>query len=631
MRQSPTQASFRDSESHVHHTYSENTFAIRSIDSSQNNGFNGFGFGLHELEGSAGLSNFSGQQHGPANAFGQSYMSNSNFKQQRSDLHPHRGSTTSFQPTSHIDANFPHGIGNYAELSDPNAERNEENRKEKYVRKEETLHYDNKSGSSFSTVARESVPAPMHSPPPDSSTNIVPATQSRQTRYRPYGQLFQSSEDAKRHRHISTRFNRQPYIPLSQDPTITSIEAERGHHVERIYNAMTGGGAARDNTGSIAMKRWVHAAHYPANLVEAYAHKVFDCLLAQAKDGFRGWHHNDYVVDDRKGEDEDRDVNCEERLDNIIRALEEEKTICEDVMNSACQIRMFVNAPRAYANRKHQNRVGNSKRGRTKDISDSNPRASKIQKTGGRQCRSRAATGSDPVSERQTSRPLQPSQEPDLPPCEAVSSLHHITHHSFQDFGSPQQGSSMLTPHLSHIGQSINPKSPSPSTMSASSKVPHTDNQMARLASMPPSQHSPFLSPPTLSHNTYSMPATPLNANSTPEISPWPSNSTPSFSSTKKTETAHPANLLSEVAFSHDWLWPSTKPSHPTDAYSSAGLFEPYLSAHDTFADLAQTINREDGVPDFQTLWGSQPGVQAFPFSRPPGDGGGHWMGAGDG
>ncbi|KAH6054546.1 hypothetical protein HBI54_018970 [Parastagonospora nodorum] len=27
-------------------------------------------------------------------------------------------------------------------------------------------------------------------------------------------------------------------------------------------------------------------------------------------------------------------------------------------MNSACQIRLFVNAPRAYANHKHQNRAG---------------------------------------------------------------------------------------------------------------------------------------------------------------------------------------------------------------------------------------------------------------------------------
>jgi hypothetical protein len=108
--------------------------------------------------------------------------------------------------------------------------------------------------------------------------------------------------------------------------------------VERIYNAMTSGEAAKDNRGSIAMKRWVLDAHYPPDLVEAYAHKLFDCLLAQAKEGFRGWVHNDYVADERKGEDIDKDVDCAGRLDNIVQALEHEKTICEDVMNSACQI-----------------------------------------------------------------------------------------------------------------------------------------------------------------------------------------------------------------------------------------------------------------------------------------------------
>jgi hypothetical protein len=68
----------------------------------------------------------------------------------------------------------------------------------------------------------------------------------------------------------------------------------------RIYNAMTSGESAKDNRGSIAMKRWVLDAHYPPDLVEAYAHKLFDCLLLQAKEGFRGWVHNDYVADERK-------------------------------------------------------------------------------------------------------------------------------------------------------------------------------------------------------------------------------------------------------------------------------------------------------------------------------------------
>ncbi|OSS44065.1 hypothetical protein B5807_11189 [Epicoccum nigrum] len=153
---------------------------------------------------------------------------------------------------------------------------------------------------------------------------------------------------------------------------------------------MVRGDRAEDNPGSIAMKRWVTCAHYQPDVIEAFAHKVFDCLLAQVKEGFRGWHHNDYVDDDRKGEERDYKVDCEGRLDNIIDALEREKTICEDVMNSGSQIRMFVNAPIAYAARKYQNRLGNSKRGRA-NMADPNPRPAK-KRQGARSNRARSTT-----------------------------------------------------------------------------------------------------------------------------------------------------------------------------------------------------------------------------------------------
>ncbi|KAJ4310305.1 hypothetical protein N0V94_008515 [Neodidymelliopsis sp. IMI 364377] len=177
--------------------------------------------------------------------------------------------------------------------------------------------------------------------------------------FTPYRGLFNDSTEARNHRHHVTRFGRQPYVAPANDPSIDEIEKDRQYQVGRIYGAMVRGDRAQDNPGSIAVKRWVHpGAHYKSDLIEAFAHKVFDSLMAQVKEGFRGWHHNDYVEDDRKGEKDDRDVDCLGRLDNIIDALEREKTICEDVMNSASQIRMFVNAPIAYAMRKYQNRVG---------------------------------------------------------------------------------------------------------------------------------------------------------------------------------------------------------------------------------------------------------------------------------
>ncbi|KAF1950821.1 hypothetical protein CC80DRAFT_482156, partial [Byssothecium circinans] len=183
------------------------------------------------------------------------------------------------------------------------------------------------------------------------------------SQYKPFENCFPDSHSASLHRKNVMRYGRKPHRPPDTDDTIEEIECNRAYHVERIYNAMTCGYRARDNAISPAMKRWVQHAYYESHLVESIAHKVLDCLLLQVRQGYRGWKHTDYVADDRKREDEDRDVNCADRLANIIRALEEEKTICEDVMQSACQIRMFVNAPKAYANRKHQNRLGNRKRG----------------------------------------------------------------------------------------------------------------------------------------------------------------------------------------------------------------------------------------------------------------------------
>ncbi|KAL1605775.1 hypothetical protein SLS59_003579 [Nothophoma quercina] len=193
--------------------------------------------------------------------------------------------------------------------------------------------------------------------------------EARSTSYLPYRGLFDDSSAAREHRHFSTRFGRHPHIDPAEDATIKEVEDARKHHVGRIYDAMISGDRAQDNAGSIAVKRWVTGAHYKSDLVEAFAHKILDCLLVQVKEGFRGWGHNDYAEDDRKAVADDKEIDCMGRLDNIIEALEREKTICEDVVNSACQIRMFVNAPIAYAARKEQNRIGNSKRGRTRDPS----------------------------------------------------------------------------------------------------------------------------------------------------------------------------------------------------------------------------------------------------------------------
>jgi hypothetical protein len=346
-------------------------------------------------------------------------------------------------------------------------------------------------------------PFPMeHTTPPDQPVVL------RQTKYDPFQNLFHTSDHARDHRRRATRFDRMPYCDPESDHTIADIESNRLHHVMRIYNAMTSGESAKDNRGSIAMKRWVLDAHYPPDLVEAYAHKVFDCLLAQVKEGFRGWVHNDYVADERKGDDIDKDVDCAGRLDNIIAALEQEKTICEDVMNSACQIRMFVNAPRAYANRKHQNRVGNSKRGRTKDTPDANPKSAKAQKTGGRRTRARSTTASDLPSSRGTT-PQQQSVSRSIPPYYSSPSQQQSPH-SPQPSVSTYLGAQSLPLHRPSLSAPLHSFGPRPVVaMSPPTSSPRTplapQSYTPRMATEPPQHRSPF-------NNVYSASTSPNDA-----------------------------------------------------------------------------------------------------------------------
>jgi hypothetical protein len=347
-------------------------------------------------------------------------------------------------------------------------------------------------------------------------------TVARQTKYEPFRHLFHTSEQARDHRRRATRFDRIPYCDPESDLTIADIEQNRPHHVMRIYNAMTSGESAKDNRGSIAMKRWVLDAHYPPDLVESYAHKLFDCLLLQIKQGFRGWVHNDYVADERKGDDIDKDVDCAGRLDNIILALEQEKTICEDVMNSACQIRMFVNAPRAYANRKHQNRVGNSKRGRTKDTPDANPRAAKRPKTGGRRTRARSTTAASDLPSSRGTTPQQQQFPPPRPmsPYYPPSSQQHSLKHSATNY--PAQPSSHFhRPTLPAPIHSYGPRSivaMSPPTSSPRSPLApqlHTPHMTTEtLHRQPLLLHSPL-------YNDYSAPASPDDAKPAMIRAPW--------------------------------------------------------------------------------------------------------------
>jgi len=563
----------------------------------------------HQDSGSLhGLYDRSHRGYGTSNDFNQYHTADFNFHPDRSALHNRQASECTFSFAPRSDHGLLRGIEDCAEATSPGTHSRELGRREAAILQDPSAPYNMPRRSE--SVASGSPALHSMQNPPYPSIDSAPFNEqppARETKYTPFQYHFADSGAARDHRRQGTRFERLPYRDPETDESIAEIENNRNVHVERIYNAMTSGEAAKDNRGSIAMKRWVIEAHYPADLVEAYAHKVFDCLIAQAKYGFRGWIHNDYVADERKGEDIDKDVDCAGRLDNIILALEHEKTICEDVMNSACQIRMFVNAPRAYANRKHQNRVGNSKRGRTKDTPDPNPRPAKSARTGGRRTRARSTTASEMPSSRGTTPQNQQQQTATPGPYYTKAAFPTLSPNPSSASYPPPRSTPLHRPTLSaarsSFGQhSATAMSPPPTS---SPQVPHAPQSMVpRMATMPPHQPSPLMSPPPLSHGHYSASASP------DEAKPLAENTFGSWQdfglfAEPSHQDAQPAidPMLTQLDFTG---LPHCEPGE------GSSWFDQTPSGYVNMCDIERRPSREfsGNFPDY---WSAQPGVHEFP------------------
>lgn len=442
--------------------------------------------------------------------------------------------------------------------------------------------------------------------------NSAPPQSVSFTKYDTFRGRFNTSEEAKDFRHSSMRFDRVPWKHPSDDETIGDIAANRVRHVERIYNAMTRSDIARDNPGSTAMKRWVYDAHYPSDMVEAYAHKVFDALLEQVNQGFRGWNQNDYVVDERKGEDEDRDIDCAGRLDNIVTALEQEKSICENVMSSSNQIRMFVNAPKAYSKRKDQNRVGNGKRPNAKGLvageaSDTGALPSKKRKVGTRHSRARSSTLSDVVPARDTTPQvvIQPSRLP------------YYTTPALQRVAMSPPVPSFLAPRVPVMDRSVGPihsKSFDQRHMLAMSPptiIPraHTP-QSSGMTSIPSALQSPFKSPEKSSRARRSLPRPPSATHFAKEDTldnPWPS--VEQYKGGSSMVTPAPQ---SERGPYEDWT------TCQYGQLESANVFEHNQDIGVSLADIESMPSTQLDYTDldlaFPTYWSQQDGAQHFSF-----------------
>jgi hypothetical protein len=552
------------------------------------------------------------QRYGNANDFSQSHMPDFGFDAEGTasqDLKP-SGQLVRF--ASHNDNRLLRGVENYAEQTSPSC------RDRELVRGPPPAYSMHRRSFSLEVPSFALMP-PF---PEVSSRHSSAPPRAEGQAYGAFQRRFKGSEDAKQYRRNKMRMDRTPWKEPHTDGTIAKIESERDRHVERIYNALISGHRYRDNKASIAEKRWVTSAYYDPGMVEAYSHRVFDALMEQVKEGYRGWTQNDYVNDERKGEDDDKDADCEERLNNIIEALELEKTICENVMSSAWQIRMFVNAPKAYAKRKYQNRIGNSKRPNAKmTATDDDPRPSKRAKTvaRGRQARGRSSTGPQlPISRSATPQqsfnptglpwvarpailPANVASSPTMSVMESpyfpTSAMHVAKSPPMTSFLAPQAPSMRPTLH-SQCG-SFGPQQTIAMSPRSQPRTPQPQ-AIARITTSPFQQ-----SPSPMSQSRFSVPPTPDEVKSATQ--PWHHDLFGDTSYNHLPQTHQPDNSSFPVIL--DWQH-GVQPYAHLEATGSANLFEQHPEMSVNPADL----ELHPSEPNFPRFWDQQQNVRQLPY-----------------
>jgi hypothetical protein len=259
---------------------------------------------------------------------------------------------------------------------------------------------------------------------------------------------------------------------------------------------------------------------------------------------------------------------------------------------------MFVNAPKAYANRKYQNRVGNSKRGRTKD-SDAGEIPCKVRKLNPRPVTRTRRAGSNKVAEV-TPQVRLGSQPREMSPFQR-SQARFSTPSAF--VGSPDLYKTQRPAPLQEfpsIQSQIHAMSPS---QMDSMGPPYA----LRISTVLPQQHTPVMSLPALSHGNNSAPASPDDTQlmHNPDRGGWPA-----------------IQQHGDVYYQHEPLFDKYWSSHNrrqvqacTDV--SANLF----AQHPELAEIAVSPRQQiDGAYDGQNFlqyWETQQPVQQFPYLGP--------------
>ncbi|KAI8942309.1 hypothetical protein NX059_000388 [Plenodomus lindquistii] len=138
----------------------------------------------------------------------------------------------------------------------------------------------------------------------------------------------------------------KPHRDPNGDDTIELVASRREQNVADCIQAVYNLSDAQDNPESegFTLFRRGSPNFIPFRDVEAACRVLVDCVIQQCKIGWTG-HQNMDMTNGSKSNKLDRDGSCQSRMENVISALREWKSICKDIVVSDASIRNVANAP----------------------------------------------------------------------------------------------------------------------------------------------------------------------------------------------------------------------------------------------------------------------------------------------
>ncbi|KAF2871368.1 hypothetical protein BDV95DRAFT_668032 [Massariosphaeria phaeospora] len=121
-------------------------------------------------------------------------------------------------------------------------------------------------------------------------------------------------------REYRRRVHEPPQVDARTDTTILEVELNAEFWVGQLTQAMANIKNVKDTEGSHAKKMFLPDSSDPL-LIEATCREIFSSLIDRCNNGFRGPSNFNKALKLNKETESDSTATCEERLQNIIRAL----------------------------------------------------------------------------------------------------------------------------------------------------------------------------------------------------------------------------------------------------------------------------------------------------------------------